>query len=173
MFQLTLHSLGSTFMSIAFFLCAPLSSSRAQESSVALSLPIAIAPVVGTEYNLVLFLYNPPGGATVVERAAITRGNRNGIGTEIQELEQMRGQQFYKSTFRVEKNWLKDVDLDGYSDLLLPISVRGAKEAFAVFLFNPKRNRFEFLSEYSGEPDTPTNVAFEYRAYTRQTGNRH
>jgi hypothetical protein len=156
-----------TFL-IGSFLLAP---AYGQDSTVALSLPITSA-ADGIEYNLVLFLYNPPGGTTVVERAAITQGSLNGIGTELQELEQMRGQQFYKRAFRTEKSWARDVDLDGYKDLTLPISLEGASESFAIFLFSPKRSRFEFLSEYSGRSDATTKVAFEHRSTNSQRGMR-
>lgn len=109
--------------------------------------------------NLVLYLYTPLGSRPIIERAAITIGNDTVLGDEVQELTELRGTEFYRADFQSPEDWLRDVNFDGYSDLILPSSRDGNSKN--VYLYQPSSKRYllDQDGEYLAEPRIVESVA--------------
>ena len=116
--------------------------------------------------NLVLYLYTPLGSRPIIERAAITINNSSELGSEVQELTEVHGATFHRDDFLSPESWLRDVNFDGYSDLILPMS--GSLNRKGVYLYNSRGRTFrpDFDGEYLAEPRIVKSTAFNHHHST-------
>ena len=105
-----------------------------------------------TVRNLVLYLYYPIGSRPIIERAAISDANTSELGSELQELVELRGTEFRRDDFLVQKKWLRDVNFDGHTDLVLPNSKNLHSKDVYLYQSTSGTYQLDRDGEYLAEP---------------------
>jgi hypothetical protein len=110
------------------------------------------APARTLVRNLVLYLYTPLGSRPIIERAAISITDSSELGSEIQELTELRGVEFRREDFLTQESWLRDVNFDGYSDLILPNSKGSYSKDVYIYHSDERAFTLDLNGEYPAEP---------------------